>query len=312
MRCRLWVAIVLASAAFLYAAETPIPSSPTQWVTDTANFLSPEAVQSLNARLAAYEQATGHQIIVYIAPTTGDAPIEDWAVRAFAKWKVGRKGLDDGLALFIMPQDRKMRIEVGYGLEPVVPDAIASRVINEVMAPRLQAGQHDQAVTAAVDSLTGVIGGQSPTRFHPRGRRPQPKPLSPFQLIFYGFIGILILGFLDYASWVGVLFSGQHPFRRRWAGGRGGMAEEEAADLAGEAGDPAGEGRADHGNHRQGSDQTSDSESGEADFRRDPRFRFAAFLGRCAESRREHIRAPGHDRDKAAQRRLIFHRAGAA
>ncbi len=195
MRCRLWVAIVLASAAFLYAAETPIPSSPTQWVTDTANFLSPETVQTLNARLAAYEQATGHQIIVYIAPTTGDAPIEDWAVRAFAKWKVGRKGLDDGLALFIFPQDRKMRIEVGYGLEPVVPDAIASRVINEVMAPRLQAGRQDEAVTAAVGALTGIIGGQSDA-LPPARTEPQPEPISPFRWVIYGILGILILGFI--------------------------------------------------------------------------------------------------------------------
>ena len=186
------VIILLVSAALLYAAETPLPPSPTEWVTDTANFLSPEAVRSLNARLAAYEQATGHQLIVYIAPTTGDAPIEDWAVRAFAKWKVGRKGLDDGLALFIMPRDHKMRIEVGYGLEAVVPDAIASRVINDVMAPRIQAGHPDDAVTAAIDSLTGVIGGQTdalPTTPAPEHSR----PLTVFQLIFYGIAGILIL-----------------------------------------------------------------------------------------------------------------------
>jgi uncharacterized protein len=150
------VLVVLVSTALADAAETPIPPSPTEWVTDTANFLSPEAVRLLNARLAAYEQATGHQLIVCIAPTTGDAPIEDWAVRAFAKWKVGRKGLDDGLAVFIMAQDHKMRIEVGYGLEAVVPDAIASRVINEVMAPRIQAGHPDDAVAAAIDALTGV------------------------------------------------------------------------------------------------------------------------------------------------------------
>ena len=84
LRRGLLVLIVLVSTAILYAAETPIPPSPTQWVTDTANFLSPEAVRSLDARLAAYERATGHQLIVYIAPTTGDASIEDWAVRAFA------------------------------------------------------------------------------------------------------------------------------------------------------------------------------------------------------------------------------------
>jgi uncharacterized protein len=190
--------IILVSAALSYAAETPIPSSPTEWVTDTANFLSPETVRSLDARLAAYEQATGHQLIVYIAPTTGDAPIEDWAVRAFAKWKVGRKGLDDGLALFIMPKDRKMRIEVGYGLEAVVPDAIASRVINEVMAPRIQAGHPDDAVTAAIDSLTGVIGGQAGGQLDepPPTRTPaQSQPLSLFQWILYGIVGILILAF---------------------------------------------------------------------------------------------------------------------
>jgi uncharacterized protein len=190
--------LVLVSTALSYAAETPIPPSPTEWVTDTANFLSPETVRSLDARLAAYEQATGHQLIVYIAPTTGDAPIEDWAVRSFAKWKVGRKGLDDGLALFIMPKDRKMRIEVGYGLEAVVPDAIASRVINEVLAPRIQAGHPDDAVTAAIDSLTGVIGGQAGGQMDepPPTRVPaHAQPLSLFQWILYGIVGILILAF---------------------------------------------------------------------------------------------------------------------
>jgi uncharacterized protein len=192
LRRSLSALIVLVSTALLYAAETPIPPSPTEWVTDTANFLSPGAVRSLDVRLAAYEQATGHQLIVYIAPTTGDDPIEDWAVRAFAKWKVGRKGLDDGLALFIMPQDHKMRIEVGYGLEAVVPDAIASRVINEVMAPRIQAGHNDDAVTAAIDSLTQTIGGQAGEP--PPTRTPAPsKPLTLFQWIFYGIVGILFL-----------------------------------------------------------------------------------------------------------------------
>jgi uncharacterized protein len=189
------VVIVLASTALLYAAETPIPPSPTEWVTDTVNLLSPETVRSLNARLAAYEQATGHQLIVYIAPTTGDAPIEDWAVRAFAKWKVGRKGLDDGLALFIMSQDRKMRIEVGYGLEAVVPDAIASRVINEVMAPRIQAGHPDDAVTAAIDSLTGVIGGQANAP-PPAPAPEQSKPIGLFRWIVYGIGAILFLALL--------------------------------------------------------------------------------------------------------------------
>jgi uncharacterized protein len=194
LRRSLVAPLVLVSAALLYAAETPIPPSPTEWVTDTANFLSPAAVQSLNARLAAYEQATGHQLIVYIAPTTGDDPIDDWAVHAFAKWKVGRAKLDDGLALFIMSQDHKMRIEVGYGLEAVVPDAIASRVIDEVMAPRIQAGHNDDAVSAAIDSLTQTIGGQA-GEAQPTRTRAQPKPLTLFQKILIGIAAILFLAF---------------------------------------------------------------------------------------------------------------------
>src|SRR4029077_15366879 len=125
---------------FLYAAETPIPPAPTQWVTDTAGFMSPGDAQALNSRLEDYERSTNHQLIVYIGQTTGDAPIEDWAVRAFAKWKVGRKGIDDGLVLFIMAKDQKLRFEVGYGLEPVVPDATAFRIIDDVIIPRIRAG----------------------------------------------------------------------------------------------------------------------------------------------------------------------------
>src|SRR5262249_1008824 len=147
-------------------------------------------------RLRQYEQRTGHQLIVYIAPTTGGVPIEDWAVRAFAKWKVGRKGLDDGLALFMMPQDRRLRIEVGYGLEPVVPDGIGARVIHEVMVPRMQAGQHDQGVSAGIDSLIATIDKQ-PGAFPPltpRTPHTESAPPSVLQSIFWGFLGMLLLG----------------------------------------------------------------------------------------------------------------------
>ena len=209
--------LVLVWAAILYGVETPIPETPSEWVTDTANFLSPEAARTINARLSEYQQATGHQLIVYIAPTTGDTPIEDWAVRAFAKWKVGRKGLDDGLALFIMPQDRKIRIEVGYGLEAVIPDAIASRVINEVMAPRIQAGQRDEAVTAAIDSLTRVIDRQSGA-LPPETEPPEPTPMSGLRSIFYGIIGLLILGLLITHPSLALYF-----LTTILAGGRGGV-----------------------------------------------------------------------------------------
>jgi uncharacterized protein len=142
------------------AAEVPIPPAPSAWVTDTAGFLTPQTVDALDARLRAYQATTGHQILVYVAPTTGATPTEEWTERAFARWKVGRKGIDDGLVMFIFPTDRKVRIEVGYGLEQTVPDAIAARIIRNTVTPKIRAGQPDQAVVSGVDEILGDIGGE--------------------------------------------------------------------------------------------------------------------------------------------------------
>ena len=219
--------VVLAGVLFvrLNAAETPIPPPPSRWVTDTANFMSPGARSSLDSRLAGYAQSTGHQLIVYIGQTTGDAPIDDWAVRAFERWKVGRKGIDDGLVLFIMAADRKLRIEVGYGLEAQVPDAIASRVINDVIVPRIQAGDRDGAVTSGMDAVMMVIGGGAvPAE---RGRRErQPIPLAQF--IFLAIIGVIALVmFVTNPSLAMLLLfnifsGGGRRDRDDWGGGGGG------------------------------------------------------------------------------------------
>jgi len=151
-----------ASVSTARAAEPPIPPMPEQFVTDTAGVLSSATQTSLNTQLAEYDQKTGHQIIVWIGQTTGGAPLEDWTIRAFTKWKVGRKGLDDGLALFLFMQDHKIRIEVGYGLEGVVTDARASQIARNIIAPKLKAGDVDGAVTDGVNALIATIGGASP------------------------------------------------------------------------------------------------------------------------------------------------------
>ncbi len=196
MRVGLPLLIALLLVAFARADETPIPSVPTRWVADTASFMSAEAVRSLDARLEAYEHSTGHQLIVYIGQTTGGMPIEDWAVRAFKAWKVGRQGLDDGLVLFIMSDDRKLRIEVGYGLEGQVPDAIASRIINEVIVPRIQAGERDSAVTAGMDAVVRVLSGQGFSDLPgapPPERAPEERPLTIWRLIIFGIVGVFFL-----------------------------------------------------------------------------------------------------------------------
>lgn len=176
--------------SFSGATETPIPPVPDRWVTDAAGFLSEQTRLGLDSRLAEFERTTGHQLIVYIGHTTGDAPIDDWAVRAFESWRVGRKGIDDGLVLFLMADDRRMRIEVGYGLEGEVTDAVASRIISEVLAPRLEAGDGDGAVSGAVNALISVISGKAEPG---KQNASKTKPLSPVRLIFIGF---LVIGFL--------------------------------------------------------------------------------------------------------------------
>jgi uncharacterized protein len=181
-----------------WAAETPIPSAPTSWITDTAGFLSAEMARSLNMRLQAYEHSTGHQLFVYIGRSTGGVPLEDWAVRAFAAWKVGRQGLDDGLVLFIMSEDRRLRIEVGYGLEGQVTDLISTRIINEVMVPRIQAGDRDGAVAAGLEAIVQTVNGRGLSGYSTAQRYPQHgerRSLGVGQLILIG-IGVLIFLFL--------------------------------------------------------------------------------------------------------------------
>ena len=107
------VALVLLTGSLSVAAEVSIPAAPAHWATDTAGFLSASTVRELDVKLRDYERRTGRQVLVYVASTTGDTPLEDWTVRAFKQWKLGRKGLADGLALFVFSRDRAVRIEVG-------------------------------------------------------------------------------------------------------------------------------------------------------------------------------------------------------
>jgi uncharacterized protein len=183
-------------------AETPIPASPDRFVTDEAAFLSPSARQRVEARLEAYQRGTGHQVLVWIGRTTGGTPLDDWAVRAFAAWKPGRQGKDDGLALFIMADDHRMRIEVGYGLEGLMPDITSSRILREVLAPRLRMGDRDGAVLAAVDRILETLGGDTAA---PRRHGTAP-PLTLAQKALLLLLGLgllaLVIRYPQMAFWI--------------------------------------------------------------------------------------------------------------
>jgi uncharacterized protein len=226
------VLFVLLFVPAVTAQDVPIPPAPTQYVTDTAGFLSPAVVDRLNARLRDYEQQTQHQVIVYIGATTGDVPIEDWANRAFEKWGVGRKDLDDGLALFIMAKDRRLRIEVGIGLEPDVGDLRSKRIIDEVIVPRIRAGDNAGAVEAGIEALIQLIQSpQAATGAESRAR--ESRRIAPGQFILIGILAVIVLGALATSPamviWMllSVLSGGNRRRGRRggggnWGGGFGG------------------------------------------------------------------------------------------
>ena len=197
-------ALLLAPLAAARAAEVPVPPQPVRWATDSVGFISPQALQAADRTLEDFERATGAQVLVWIGDTTGDTPLEDWTVKAFEQWKVGRKGLDNGLVLFLFAADRKARIEVGYGLEDKVPDAIASRVLNDVILPRLRSGDRDGAVLAGVQDLLAYIRGDprgltTPAAASPAGGGAPSggrTPKRPMTLLEMVIVGVVIVGFL--------------------------------------------------------------------------------------------------------------------
>jgi uncharacterized protein len=218
-------ALALTPAVPRLEAQAKLPPVPDRWATDQAGLLSRRTVEALDARLEDYERQTGHQVLVWIGRTIGDnAVLEDWAVRTFEAWKVGRKGIDDGLVLFILAEDRKIKIEVGYGLEDKVPDIYAFRVINNILVPGIRAARPDEAVEAAVTALIGYISGDTKAA----GEEPAPRRGPGAAKSIFGGILLLILLIIfitnpSFALWLLIsILSGGGRGGGGWGGGGGG------------------------------------------------------------------------------------------
>jgi uncharacterized protein len=129
-------------------------------VTDLTGTLSGGAVARIEAKLAALEAKKGSQIAVLIVPSTQPEEIEQYGIRVADAWKLGRKSVEDGAILIVAKNDRRMRIEVGRGLEGALPDAIANRIIAETVAPHFKAGDFDGGVEAGVNQIISVVNGE--------------------------------------------------------------------------------------------------------------------------------------------------------
>jgi uncharacterized protein len=151
------VAFLIACATSATAANFTVPPTPDHYVVDTGHALDDDTTAALETELRAFEKATGHQIVVYIALTTGDVPLETYTAETAHTWRIGRKGKDDGAILFLFMKDHKVRIEVGYGLEGSLTDATANDIIQSEIVPRMRQDDTDGAVTAGVAKMLAAI-----------------------------------------------------------------------------------------------------------------------------------------------------------
>jgi len=158
---------LLAALLFLLAAPLfalDVPPTPTHWFTDTAGVVDASTAAQLDQKLASFEQLSGAQVIIYVFRTVGGDPIEDFTIRCAEKWKIGNKKYDNGLILFVFVQERKARIEVGYGLEGAITDAVSSDVLRNYLTPHFRQGDYAGGLNAAADAIMAKIRGEEPAR----------------------------------------------------------------------------------------------------------------------------------------------------
>jgi len=152
--------------AALAVADVAVPQL-TARVTDLTGTLSAADISTLDQKLADFETRKGSQIAVLIVPTTQPEDIAQYSIRVVEQWKLGRKGVDDGVLLLVAKDDRRLRIEVGYGLEGALPDAIANRIINEIITPKFKQGDFAGGIDDGVDRIIKTVDGEP---------LPAPKP----------------------------------------------------------------------------------------------------------------------------------------
>ena len=189
---RLWIVLVFAFCLRAFADEV-IPPAPAQYFNDYARVVSSATASQLNQTLEDFERQSSEQILVAIFPTMqSDSSIEDYTVRVARAWKVGQKDNNNGAVLFVFVQDHKMYLQVGYGLEGVLPDALCKRIIDEQISPRFKAGDYDGGLTAGVQSILAATKGE----YKGTGRtvadnQMQQQSIAPF--FSFGFIVLIVI-----------------------------------------------------------------------------------------------------------------------
>jgi uncharacterized protein len=204
------LALLLCAAAVAWGA-LPVPPAPGGRVNDYAGVLSSDQRARLEDKLRAREQGSSNQVVVAIFRSLQGESLEDYSIRLAQAWRIGQKGLDNGVIFLVFTEDRKMRLEVGYGLESKLTDAISSQILRQAVAPRFREGKIADGIAAGLDAIDQAIAGTyraaAPAR---RQQGPSLFPLILLVIVLAG-LGSIILP---------AMFANAR--RQGWTGGRGG------------------------------------------------------------------------------------------
>jgi uncharacterized protein len=189
------IRLLRASACLLVAAmQAPLLAAslkPQGYVSDFANILTPEARSELQTLLRETEQQTSAEIALATVPTLDGETVEQYANRLFKEWGIGKKGADNGVLVLVAPSEHKIRIEVGYGLEPVLPDGLAGQIIRTDMLPQFSSGDYPRGILNGVRHVSDIVRGRHVLSADER-QRLEPRQDKPPMLLMIPFFGVFV------------------------------------------------------------------------------------------------------------------------
>lgn len=194
-----------------HALEIPAPTG--YRVNDFAGVLSPETKERLESKLGTFEKETTTQIFIAIFPSIEDESVEDFVNRMFIAWKIGQQNKNNGVLLAIFINEHKARIEVGYGLEGALTDALSSRIIRNELAPDFKAGNYDAGVEKTIDAIMKAVRGEYTA---PESEKPQTSYFA--LLVFFIVIMFIIMKVMRGPVTIGP-YSRRRRYNDTWGGG---------------------------------------------------------------------------------------------
>lgn len=205
----LFVALVIGGCLPPAGAQTEVPYLSGR-VVDHAEILSSDARRRVSETLRRHEARTGNQIAVLTMPGLEGESIEDFAVRVIEDWKLGRRDVDDGVLLVVAPRERRLRIEVGYGLEGTLTDAAASRIIRNVITPRFKSGDFDGGIEQGVKAIIATLDGAGAPVAQAANERPTASFIEAPDMALHEriLLGAFIFGIIGLFTFIGIVAPG--------------------------------------------------------------------------------------------------------